>query len=102
MNPMPKRIPPMSTTFLGPTLSLHLPAGNVIKPKIKQQMAKAMAISARDHPNSALRGLIKTLQAYKSIPQVVLLKRPNRRGIHLGIVSWTSSAAIYHTLLSFY
>jgi hypothetical protein len=60
-------------------------------------MAKAMAISARDHPNSAFNGLINTLHAYKSIPHVVLPIKPHSKGTHLGIVF---SSAIIETLLS--
>ena len=77
-------IPPTITTGLGPYLSLIRPAGNVINPKTRQQIAKAMAISARDHPNSAFNGLMNTLHAYKRAPHVVLLNNPNKRGTHLG------------------
>jgi hypothetical protein len=91
-------MPPAITTGLGPNLSLIRPAGNVINPKTRQQIAKAMAISARDHPNSAFNGLINTLHAYKRAPHVVLLNNPNKRGTHLG-PAFTASAIIY-TLLS--
>jgi hypothetical protein len=45
-----------------------------------------MAISARVQPNSALKGLMKTLQAYNSKPHVVLPKIPPIRGMALGRV----------------
>jgi hypothetical protein len=93
MNPMAKRTPPDITTFRGPILSLHRPAGKVTNPNIRQQIANAMAISARDQPNSAFNGLMKTLHAYRSIPHVVLPNKPNSKGIHLGIV-FTSSAIV--------
>jgi hypothetical protein len=93
-------IPPAITTFPGPILSLIRPAGNVTNPKIRQQIAKAMAISARDHPNSAFNGLMNTLHAYRSIPHVVLLINPSNKGIHLGAVF--ISSAIIKTLLSRY
>jgi hypothetical protein len=92
-------MPPVITTLLGPYLSLNRPAGNVINPNTRQQMANAMAISARVHPNSAFNGLINTLHAYKSIPHVVELIKPNNNGTHLGWVDFTSSAII-KTLLS--
>jgi hypothetical protein len=79
-------------------LSLKRPAGNVINPNTRQQMAKAMAISARDHPNSAFKGLMNTLHAYKSIPHVVLPIKPHSKGTHLGAVF--TSSAIIETLLS--
>jgi hypothetical protein len=49
-------------------------------------MAKAMAISARLHPKTLFRGAMKTLQAYRSNPQVVLPRTPPRSGIHRGNV----------------
>jgi hypothetical protein len=54
---------PTSTTMRGPNLSLSFPAGKVMSPNTRAQMAKARAISALVQPNSALKGLMKTLQA---------------------------------------